>query len=60
MKNEFKVGDLVKVSHASKQIYRISQIDADNINCQIQAQKEDGGWYSPQNWDTSLLFKIKS
>lgn len=56
VKTEFKVGDLVKVSHASKQIYRISWI-GNNYQCQIEAKNENGGWYWAENWDTSLLFK---
>lgn len=55
-KAKFKVGDLVKVSHASKQIYRITWIGSNGFECQIQAKKEDGGWYSAENFDTGCLF----
>lgn len=58
MKIKFKVGDLVKVSKESDQIYRISWL-GDCCACQIEAKKANGGWYSPQSFDTGCLFLIK-
>lgn len=55
-KSDWKVGDLVKVSKNSQEIYRISWL-GECCACQIEAKKADGGWYSPQNFDTSLLIK---
>lgn len=57
-KLKLKVGDLVKVSYASKQIYRISWIATNGYDCQIQAKKEDGDWYSAENFDTGCLFPV--
>lgn len=54
---KWKVGDLCKVSPKSDEVYRISWIGEQCI-CQIEAKKHNAGWYSPQNFDTSLLVKI--